>query len=63
MVIGITQLQYSFKSIVAAGNIDTNYITIQPNINRSSALCSDPIWESSSQSYSQKVQYERIIKS
>ena len=61
--LSFTQLQYSFKGIVAASNTDTNYITVEANIKPTTASWSDPGWESRSQSLQQKAGYERIIRS
>ena len=60
--LSFTQLQYSFKSIIAASNTDTtaNYITVQPSDCSASVLLimSEP--GGSSQNLKASVPYERL---
>ena len=55
------QLQYSFKSIIAADNPDTSYITVQPSVCFDSIMVSDhePV-SSNSQNLAPEVGYERL---
>ena len=53
-----TQLQYSFKSIVAASNTDESYITVQPDICPISVVMSDTALGSSHNLTA--VGYERL---
>ena len=59
--LSFTQLQYSFKSIIAASNTDTtaNYITVQPSNSYAFVLLSEP-FGGSSQNLKPAVPYERL---
>ena len=54
-----TQLQYSFKSIVATSNTDESYITVQPDICPISAAVNDTAL-GSSHNLTATVGYERL---
>ena len=56
--LNFTQLKYSFKSIIAAGNKDTSYITIQPDI--CSSVCSNLV-SSRAQEWTRSPLWEEVM--